>query len=145
MEGGSSGTLDINVVEAKLTHDTETFSKMDPFVKVIYNNHKAGQSKVLDGAGKKPKWMYELKLQCNTQFDEIHLEVHDQDVSSSDLVGLMKTKIFNIVGPNGGMDAWHELKYKGKKAGELRLITKWTEKGGAAVAAAPVAPAPAAP
>ncbi len=30
----SSGTLFVTLINAKLTHDTETFVKMDPFVKV---------------------------------------------------------------------------------------------------------------
>ena len=47
--------LNITVVEAKLTRDTETFGKMDPYV-VITNDGQKYKTKVLDGAGKTPKW-----------------------------------------------------------------------------------------
>jgi Ca2+-dependent lipid-binding protein len=56
MQGAKSGTLNVTIIEANLTRDTETFSNMDPFVKLIYNNKKVGQTVVKDGAGKKPKW-----------------------------------------------------------------------------------------
>ena len=51
-----SGKLKLTVVEAKLTRDTEAmFNKMDPFVtlKLREQNFK---TKVLQGAGKTPKW-----------------------------------------------------------------------------------------
>ena len=51
-----SGSLQLTVVEAKLTRDTEAmFNKMDPFVtlKLREQNFK---TKVLQGAGKTPKW-----------------------------------------------------------------------------------------
>ena len=47
--------LRIIVVEANLTRDTEVFSKMDPFVE-LHHKGKKQSTKVLDGAGKKPKW-----------------------------------------------------------------------------------------
>lgn len=60
-----------------------------------------------------------------SQMDEITFEVHDEDMTSTDLVGMLKTKVFNILGPNGGMDEWHDILYKGKRAGKLRLETHW--------------------
>lgn len=70
------------------------------------------------------------------QMDDISFEVWDEDMTSSDLVGICKTKVFNILGPNKGMDEWHRLLYKGKSAGNLRLETAWF---GAATAQAPAA------
>jgi len=32
------GLLKIKIVSGKLTHNTETFSKMDPFVEIKFNN-----------------------------------------------------------------------------------------------------------
>jgi Ca2+-dependent lipid-binding protein len=55
-EADMSGKLKLTVVEAKLTRDTEAmFNKMDPFVtlKLREQNFK---TKVLQGAGKTPKW-----------------------------------------------------------------------------------------
>lgn len=103
---------------------------MDPFVKLIYNNKKVGQTVVKDGAGKKPKWDQKFELQIFDQMDEIIFEVHDEDMTSTDLVGYLKCKVFNILGPNNGMDEWHTITYNNKSAGKLRLITQWTPSGG---------------
>ena len=51
----TSGTLRLHVIEAKLTRDTEWFSKMDPYVIIETRNQKL-KTRVLDGAGKTPKW-----------------------------------------------------------------------------------------
>ena len=59
------------------------------------------------------------------QMDIIKFEVHDQDMTCTDLVGTFEGKVFEILGPNQGMDEWHILRYKGKEAGKLHLDTKW--------------------
>jgi len=52
---GGSGRLTLTVIEADLKRDTETFGKMDPYAVLTLNGQKY-KTKVLDGAGKKPKW-----------------------------------------------------------------------------------------
>jgi hypothetical protein len=50
------GNLKLTVVEAKLTRNTEIgFNKMDPFC-VLTLGDLTHKTKVLDGAGKTPKW-----------------------------------------------------------------------------------------
>ena len=39
--------------------------------------------------------------------DDIVFKVHDEEITSSDLVGAMKCKVFNILGPNYRIDKWH--------------------------------------
>lgn len=34
----TSGKLRLTVIEARLTRDTETFGKMDPFCKILYRD-----------------------------------------------------------------------------------------------------------
>ena len=51
----SSGKLKITVVEAKLTRDTETFGKMDPYAVLNLRGQKF-KTNVLDSAGKNPRW-----------------------------------------------------------------------------------------
>ena len=48
-------SLYIKPISALLTHDTETFSNMDPYVKIIIGKEKKKTSTHKDG-GKKPKW-----------------------------------------------------------------------------------------
>ena len=51
----TSGMLRLEVIEAKLTRDTETFSKMDPYC-VLQTRQQKVRTKTLQGAGKLPKW-----------------------------------------------------------------------------------------
>ena len=120
-----SGKLIINIVEAQLTRDTDTFSKMDPFVKVIYNGKKQHQTVVKNRAGKTPKWNEKTEIKIMDLMDEIIFEILDEDTFSNDLVGYTKTKVYNIVGPNNGMNEWHNVVYKNKSAGKIRLETEW--------------------
>lgn len=55
----------------------------------------------------------------------IKFEVHDQDLTCTDLVGTFEGKIFEVLGPNQGMTEWHTIMYNGKSAGKLSLETKW--------------------
>lgn len=50
-----SKMLLITVIEAKLTHDTEFFGKMDPYVK-ISSEHLGLQTRIHENGGKKPFW-----------------------------------------------------------------------------------------
>lgn len=50
-----AGNLTITVKKAELTHDTETFGKMDPYVTWTYEGH-VYKTTVKDNAGKKPVW-----------------------------------------------------------------------------------------
>ena len=61
MQGPTSGSLTVKILEADLKRDTETFSKMDPFCKMTYNG-KLFKTVVKDGAGKKPKWNQTFQL-----------------------------------------------------------------------------------
>ena len=49
------GILSLNVIEAELTRDTETFGKMDPFVKFKYGELEFRTTEK-SNAGKKPIW-----------------------------------------------------------------------------------------
>lgn len=51
----TTGTLDITVIEARLTRDTETFGKMDPYCK-ISTRQQNFKTAVKNGAGKTPTW-----------------------------------------------------------------------------------------
>jgi len=50
-----SGSLRVEVIEARLTRDTETFSKMDPYATLETRQQKF-KTRTLQGAGKTPSW-----------------------------------------------------------------------------------------
>ena len=53
--GATSGALKIHVIEARLTRDTEFFSKMDPYV-TIATRQQQFRTRTIQGGGKKPAW-----------------------------------------------------------------------------------------
>lgn len=75
------GTLKITVKEAHLTHDTELFGQMSPYVKF---NHRDLQFKtsIQHGEGQTPKWKDQQSFDCPiTQEDtEIKFRVKDKDL-----------------------------------------------------------------
>jgi Ca2+-dependent lipid-binding protein len=56
------------------------------------------------------------------------LTVFDQDVTSDDKVGEVSIKISSLC-TNGGIDEWFEIQYKGKVAGKVHLISRYTPEG----------------
>lgn len=56
-----SGTLLIKCINAKLTHDTETFGKMDPYVVVTIGGRKE-KTRTHENGGKNPRWGETLRF-----------------------------------------------------------------------------------
>ena len=81
----TTGTLRLEVIEAKLTRDTEFFSKMDPYC-VVECRHEKFRTNTLNGAGKTPRWNQTFTFDIKYIGDDLHLKVFDEDVTASDLV-----------------------------------------------------------
>eukprot|EP01017_Pseudomicrothorax_dubius_P035154 TRINITY_DN4888_c0_g1_i1.p1 TRINITY_DN4888_c0_g1~~TRINITY_DN4888_c0_g1_i1.p1 ORF type:complete len:227 (+),score=53.14 TRINITY_DN4888_c0_g1_i1:103-783(+) len=80
------GKLTIRPKGATLTRDTDTFSKMDPYL-VFTIGSQTFQSKTCEGGGLKPTWDDQFIYQVTTE-EEIRVEVWEYDsLSSNDLVG----------------------------------------------------------
>jgi Ca2+-dependent lipid-binding protein len=120
----TSGILRLTIIEAKLTRDTEFFSKMDPFVKISMRDQNY-KTKVLQGGGKLPKWNETFDLDVKYVGDDMHVEVRDEDVTASDLIGECTIKLSSLC-INGGLDDWFDIQYKGKKSGTIHLKGVWT-------------------
>lgn len=80
-----SGTLKVQFVEARLTRDTEMFSKMDPWAQIQSRTQKV-RTRTLDGAGKTPKWNQAFDIQVKSLNDDFTLTVFDEDNITSDTV-----------------------------------------------------------
>jgi Ca2+-dependent lipid-binding protein len=79
--------MHLTVHEGKLIRDTEAFGHMDPFVMVTYNSQKF-RTKVLEDAGKKPKWEETLEIPIESlEEDRIKITCYDEDVMMDDFVG----------------------------------------------------------
>lgn len=121
----SKGNLTIHLCEGALTRDTEFFGKMDPYA-IFTLGSTVHKSTICDDQGKVPKWIDQrFDFEVDDLFEQVKMEIFDKDVLSSDNIGNTLMHLENLI-VNGGTDNWHEIYYKKKSAGKIRLVTKWT-------------------
>lgn len=83
----AQGILKIHVHEARLSRDTETFGKMDPYC-IFETRQQRVRTKMLANAGKTPNWMGEVvTIDVKYIGDDINLSVWDDDPGKDDLIG----------------------------------------------------------
>lgn len=83
----------------------------------------------MQNAGKHPVWTNEfVKIDVKYIGDDMHLEVFDEDVVDSDLVGESTIKLSALCMGNG-MNEWFEIRFRGKKAGTIHLRSEWVPTG----------------
>jgi len=77
------GKLVVNVEEASLKRDTETFGTMDPYCKIIYNgqDHK---SHTKEDGGKHPVWNFRLELDVTDIMDKIDFKIYNSNTFSDE-------------------------------------------------------------
>lgn len=122
-QGATSGSLRIEVIEARLTRDTEWLSKMDPFC-IIESRMQKFRTRTLQGAGKTPRWQQAFDFEVKYIGDDIFIKVMDEDVTASDLVGETTFKISSLCVGNG-IDEWFPIQFKGKQSGQVHLKSTW--------------------
>lgn len=90
-QGG--GKLTVNIIEARLTHNTEIINKMDPYVFVKHGgvSHKTSVRK---RAGKHPVWDQAFTFDVASQMDEIEFFVMDKDTfTKDDVIGFVTLNV----------------------------------------------------
>lgn len=90
-----SGVLNLKVLSAKLTHDTELFGSMDPFVLVTIGGVKE-RTKTHIGGGKNPKWGEVLKFKITNENDIMIACYDEESVKKDDLIGNAKMNLEEI-------------------------------------------------
>ena len=83
------------------------YRKMDPYC-VIESRQQKLRTKVLQGAGKKPKWHQSFDIDVKYIGDDITFIVYDEDVTASDEVGRTVQKLSALCTP-GGIDDWFQI------------------------------------
>jgi len=101
---------------------------MDPFV-VIETRQQKLKTKTMQGAGKTPKWDQIFDIDVKYIGDDMKLQVFDEDVTASDLVGETTIKLSSLC-VNGGLDEWYTIGYQGKQSGTVHLKGQWTPAKG---------------
>ena len=56
--------------------------------------------------------------------DDFFLTVFDKDVTGSDTVGVLQSKLSALCLP-GGLNDWFTITNKGKSAGQVHMSSKW--------------------
>ena len=125
----TSGSLALTVIEARLTRDTETFGKMDPYVK-ISTRQQQFKTAVKNGAGKTPMWNQTFNIDVKYIGDDMTVQVYDEDPGSDDIIGEATMKLSALC-VNGGIDEWFQIAYRGKSSGQLHLKAVFKAAGGA--------------
>ena len=123
MFSAQGGVIFIKLKEARLTRDTETFGKMDPYCKVEVNGH-TFKTRVHQNGGKNPVWGDEFECPIQNMNDDIHIKVVDEDVSSDDFIGMTILKVSSLV-YNNGVNDWFDVTYKSKSAGSIHIQTRY--------------------
>jgi Ca2+-dependent lipid-binding protein, contains C2 domain len=114
------GTLIVKPLTAKLTRNTETFGKMDPYCKVIIGQN-FYQTAVHKDGGKNPGWNTTLTFKITNE-DVIAVEVWDKDdLTKDDLVGTGSLSVSKVTSNKNKFSDWIPLTYKGKSAGSVLL------------------------
>mmetsp|Transcript_31296 Transcript_31296/g.28470 ORF Transcript_31296/g.28470 Transcript_31296/m.28470 type:complete len:159 (-) Transcript_31296:545-1021(-) len=115
----SQGNLIIRPITANLTHDTDTFGAMDPFVIAMMGDQKHRGKTHTDG-GKHPKWN-DTFVFSRTEEKSVFLEIRDEDdMSSNDLIGFAEVPITDLEN-TGRFSGWRTVYYKKKPAGQIMV------------------------
>merc|ERR1712046_38661 len=123
MQDLNEGVLEMTLVEAKLTRDTEVMGQMSPYVTMVFKGSKY-KSKTLNYAGKTPKWNQKFTFEVTSADEDLMLRVWDQDMTTSDAVGFVKIKMSSLI-INMGVDCWFDIQYQNTGAGQVHLKTKF--------------------
>ncbi|RKF78729.1 putative c2 domain containing protein [Golovinomyces cichoracearum] len=138
VDGPKIGTLTVVVNRAKNLPDRKTIGKQNPYcaarlgkeAKRTETDHRGGQTP-------KCSWTYMVTVWRN---QELHYTVHDSpdyyqltvsvfnEDKRTDLIGETRIDLKEILIPGGGQNTlWHNLKCKGKYAGEVRAEITYTD------------------
>ena len=113
-------SLKIELVEAKLTHDANTFGRMDPYV-LLHTPHQEWKSRVANDAGKFPRWQGQFFFVQSRSFgDEMTIRCMEEDLIKNKLIGEGSIPIAAFM-EGDGVDIWVDIHWKKGGAGKIRF------------------------
>ncbi|GAD98828.1 conserved serine proline-rich protein [Paecilomyces variotii No. 5] len=122
VDGPSIGTLVAVVDRAKNLPNRKTMGKQNPYCAARLGKEAKKTETDMRG-GQTPRWDQELRFTVHESPDYYQLKVSVfNDDKRTDLIGETWIDLKNLVIPGGGQsDQWHQLQFKGKYAGEVRI------------------------
>ena len=123
----TSGALHLEVIEARLTRDTSSWTGMDPYVQIKYRME---EHKTTPKEGKNPEWNEAFDIDVKYVGDDMIIVVWDKCSEGDDKVGETNIKASSLCSGTG-IDDWFPLLYKGKAVGQLHLKSTWSPGGAA--------------
>jgi len=121
------GTLIIKPSAGRLTHDTEIFSKMDPYVKVTCGQQ-TQSTRFHKNGGKNPTWTDSLTFNIRGE-DMIQFDVHDKDdFGKDDWVGNCSISMTEVATKQSHSN-WYNLSRKGKSSGQIMIQFEFHNTG----------------
>ena len=116
----------ISPIGAKLTRDTDTFTKMDPYCEVVIGTVKK-KTKPHSGGGKTPKWKgYTWSIPVDNNSQEIKINIFDDDTMSDDFVGGGTLNVRDLKSFDKLIDV--PILYKKKNIGTCQLRMRFEPK-----------------
>ncbi len=113
------GTLIFKPIEAKLTHNTDLFTKMNPYCAFTIGGKRI-KGQVCKKGGKAPHWNDTVTIPIIEE-SNILIEVMDKDkITKDDHIGSFELNLQEIESL-GQMKRWFPLVYKKKPAGEIQM------------------------
>ncbi|RKF55645.1 putative c2 domain containing protein [Golovinomyces cichoracearum] len=128
VDGPKIGTLTVVVNRAKNLPDRKTIGKQNPYCAARLGKE-AKRTETDHRGGQTPKWDQELHYTVHDSPDyyQLTVSVFNED-KRTDLIGETRIDLKEIIIPGGGQNAlWHNLKCKGKYAGEIRAEITYTD------------------
>ena len=122
-----TGTLIVRPQAGKITIDTETFGKMDPFVK-LQIGATTYQTEVAENEHKTPTWTDSFVFRINGE-QTLQMSVLEQDsISSNDLIGEGVIQLADIF-IKKNFSNWFEVRKDGKATASIMVSFEFYPDG----------------
>ncbi|KAJ8067217.1 hypothetical protein OCU04_004581 [Sclerotinia nivalis] len=129
VDGPIIGTLVVIVDRAKNLPNRKTIGKQDPYCAARLGKE-AKKTETDKRGGQTPRWDQELRFTVHDSPDYYQLKVSVfNDDKRTDLIGETWINLQDVIVAGGGQsDVWHNLNFKGKYAGEIRVEITYYDK-----------------
>jgi Ca2+-dependent lipid-binding protein len=119
------GLLNLMIIKAELSRDTDYLSDMDPYVEIVYKKE-VQKTPILHNAGKTPEWDISMKpIVIDLMEDYIKFTVFDKDLNTSDEIGEVTIRVGTLCSLDF-RKKWLNLAFRGIEAGDLLIESKYT-------------------